>query len=849
MAAIGEFQKQFPEKWIALMAYLLLTVAYVASGKLGLMLALPPGYASPVFPPAGIAIAAAFIGGRKTLPWIFIGSLALNEWVGYTGNHKIVLQDVEAALIVATASMLQAALAAWCLRRIIGQEGTLTSIRNSLLFLLFIPLACVTSATLSVSGLSALGVINAADFATQWLSWWFGDTLGVVLMFPLMLALLNEPRTPHFITLRLIALPVLLVLLAGFLAVYFMQQFALDEMRSKQQGDFNYQGREIVLRINQRLDAYAQILRGTRGLYVASQEVERSEFHDFVSSLELEKRYPGILGVGFSLIIQPDQMAHHISSIRKEGFPGYTPQPPGKRELYTSIIYIEPFSGRNLRAFGYDMFSEPVRRTAMEQARDLDRAAISGKVKLVQETERGVQMGFLMYLPVYRNDKPHATLAERRANITGWVYAPFRMNDLMDGILGEQVRNIDLEIYDGTSPSAETLMYDSYPRQIQADAALFHYTRQIAIRGHTWTIKLISQPTFDATIDTKRITTIRTSGFLITVLLSLVMWLLAAGRARALQLAQDITSELRHSEELLKEAQRVARLGSWEDDLTTHRLNWSDEMYRIFECDPLSFQPSHQAVLDAVHPDDRALVNSTFKTSITTQTPWEVEHRLLMPDGRIKYLRAKGEVSYDKQAQVLRSIGAVQDITEQRLAQERIERMAHYDTLTNLPNRALFYDRLRQAIYMARRNKNGLTLLYMDLDGFKSVNDILGHQAGDLLLMNVAERLSECVRESDTVARLGGDEFTIIFNGMNKQEDAIAEAKRIIQRIAMPFDLQSSKATIGISIGIAVYTEESDTEEELIRRADEAMYTAKSSGKNTYRMASTTFALHQQTDA
>ncbi len=836
MSALAGTQKPVSEKMMALMAYLLLMVAYVASGKLGLMLALPPGYATPLFPPAGIAIAAAFVGGRKTLPWIFLGSLVLNVWVGYSGNHRISLLDAEAALVIAVASMLQAALAGWGLRRLIGHAEALSNIRSTILFLLFTPLACITSATFSVGGLWALGIIGV-DLATQWFSWWFGDVLGVVVMFPVMLAVLGEPRTPSFNRARAIALPVLLVLFTGFLVVYFLQQAAINTARHAQQDEFDFQGREAVLRIQQRLDSYAQVLRGARGLFVASQHVERKEFRDFVTSLDLEKRYPGIQGIGFSLIIRPDELARHIASVRSEGFPSYTPHPSGERELNTTIIYLEPFSGRNLRAFGYDMFSEPVRRAAMEQARDEDRSVMSGKVKLVQETERDIQAGFLMYLPVYRSGKPHATLAERRANIAGWVYAPFRMNDLMDGILGEQVHNVDLEIFDDARVSAETLMYDSRAGQPHNGNPLFHYAKLIEAKGRAWMIGLHSSPAFEADIDTGRITDIRASGFLISVLLALVVWQLASGRARALKLAQDITGELRQSEEQLREAQRVAHLGSWEENLVSHHLVWSDEMYHIFERDPASFQPSYPAVLDAIHPDDRALVDNAFRESVARRSPWSVEHRLLMEDGRVKYVRANGETSYDAQAQALRAIGAVQDITEQKLAQERIERMAHYDMLTKLPNRALFYDRLRQAIHVARRNKIGLTLLYMDLDGFKAVNDTLGHHTGDLLLIGVAERLSACVRESDTVARLGGDEFTVILSSMHRLEDVEAEARKIIRSMSAPFVLEGCQASVGVSIGIARYTEEADNEDDLVRRADEAMYAAKSAGKNTYRIA------------
>lgn len=837
MPEIDEIQKPVSEKRMALMAYLLLAVTYVASGKLGLMLALPPGYASPLFPPAGIAIAAAFIGGRKTLPWIFLGALVLNIWVAYTGAHRIGLLDIEAAVTIAVASMLQAALAGWGLRRIIGHADTLSNLREILLFLSLTPLACITSATLSVSGLWALGIIDTADLAAQWLSWWFGDTLGVAVMFPLMLALLGEPRTQRFGRARLIALPVLLVLVTGFLAVYFLQQAAINTARYNQQENFDYQGREIALRIEQRLDSYAQVLRGARGLFVASQQVGRNGFRDFVSSLELERRYPGIQGVGFSLIVYPDEMTSHIASMRREGFSDYAPFPSGTRETYTSIVYIEPFSGRNLRAFGYDMYSDAVRRAAMEQARDSGKSVMSGKVSLVQETRQNVQAGFLMYLPVYRNGKPHATLAERRANIVGWVYAPFRMNDLMGGILGEQVHNFDLEIYDDIG--TETLMYDSRAGHGRVGEPLFRYKKQIDAKERKWTVSLHSLPAFEASVDTGRITIIRASGLLISMLLSLVVWQLAVGRARALRLAQDITSELRHSEEQLRQAQRVAHLGSWEEDLTSHRLIWSDEMYRIFERDPASFQPSYEAVLDAIHPDDRTLVESAFRESVANRTPWSVEHRLLMADGRVKHVQAKGETSFDEQNQVLRGIGTVQDITEQKLAQERIAHMAHYDTLTNLPNRALFFDRLRHAIQVARRTRNGLTLLFMDLDGFKGVNDTMGHHAGDLLLIGVAERLSACVRGSDTVSRLGGDEFTIILGEMHRQEDVIAEAQKIIQSIAKPFDLEGSKAVIGISIGIARYTEEADNEDDLVRRADLAMYAAKAAGKNTYHIAST----------
>jgi len=177
----------------------------------------------------------------------------------------------------------------------------------------------------------------------------------------------------------------------------------------------------------------------------------------------------------------------------------------------------------------------------------------------------------------------------------------------------------------------------------------------------------------------------------------------------------------------------------------------------------------------------------------------------------------------------------LRDISEQKLAQQRIEQLAHYDTLTHLPNRTLFYDRLDQAIIVAKRNKQSLTLLFIDLDGFKQVNDTLGHHAGDLLLVKVAERLRLCARESDTLARLGGDEFTVILNDTHEREAVAGVAIKMIESISQPFDLEGVQVKVSASIGIARYPDDAPSKGTLLVVADKAMYAAKSSGKNAYR--------------
>ncbi|PZN82130.1 MAG: hypothetical protein DM484_06980, partial [Candidatus Methylumidiphilus alinenensis] len=242
-------------------------------------------------------------------------------------------------------------------------------------------------------------------------------------------------------------------LLVGLLLTVFASlqvKQGIDQERARQ---FAFVCDQVTLKIQDRLEAYALILRGGVALFAASKAVEREEWQAFVGNLRAWQSVPGAQGIGFSQVIPADRLAAHIAQIRSEGFPDYTVRPLGKRALYTSIIYLEPFRDRNLRAFGYDMYTEPVRRAAMQQACDTGEAALSGKVKLVQETETEVQAGTLMYAPVYRNGATVETVAQRRAALLGWVYNPYRMNDMMAGILGNwesrEGKTVDLKIYDG----------------------------------------------------------------------------------------------------------------------------------------------------------------------------------------------------------------------------------------------------------------------------------------------------------------------------------------------------------------------------------------------------------------
>jgi len=337
------------------------------------------------------------------------------------------------------------------------------------------------------------------------------------------------------------------LVLASLLATY----FAWHQVRQDAENIANERFQARVLQINaavqDRMRAYEQVLRGGVGLFSASGRVSRKDWHDYVGSLRLNESFPGIQGMGFSKLILPSELAAHVAQIRREGFADYVVKPAGVREQYTSIIYLEPFNERNKRAFGFDMFSEATRRVAMEKARDSGQTAISGRVKLVQETTENVQFGFLMYLPVYRGAVPE-NAAQRKAALLGYVYSPFRMNDLMQGVLGKSAPNVALHIYDGMDSADEHEMYRSEKVNNQR-VALFTDTREIDLNGTAWTLRFDSLPSFEEEVDRRTPEIVAVSGFVLTLTLALLLWTLLRTRARAFELAEAMTLSLRENEE------------------------------------------------------------------------------------------------------------------------------------------------------------------------------------------------------------------------------------------------------------------------------------------------------------
>ena len=285
-------------------------------------------------------------------------------------------------------------------------------------------------------------------------------------------------------------------------------------------------------------------------------------------------------------------------------------------------------------------------------------------------------------------------------------------------------------------------------------------------------------------------------------------------------------------EQRFKQSQYFARIGTWDWCVDTDELYWSDAIYGMFGYKPGEVTPSYSLFCDAVHPDDRERVRQGEIRCVETGENHDEEYRVVWPDGSIRWLRETGNIIKDENGEAVKMMGVVRDITEERAEADQIRELAFNDPLTRLPNRIIFEDRLSKAIDRAKRHKTRVALIFIDLDGFKQINDRLGHVAGDCILIETGKRLQNAVRASDTVARIGGDEFTVILEDLDTDAEVHRVADKILHAVSEPLKHDAGTCKVGASLGVSIYPEHARTLDTLIHIADQAMYAAKAKGTN-----------------
>ncbi|WP_244898504.1 sensor domain-containing protein [Pseudoalteromonas ulvae] len=301
-------------------------------------------------------------------------------------------------------------------------------------------------------------------------------------------------------------------------------------------------------------------------------------------------------------------------------------------------------------------------------------------------------------------------------------------------------------------------------------------------------------------------------------------------------------SELSHAQQLLKENQHRYKLaikgssaGIWDWNILDDSVYYSEKFTDLLGFDNLAFGTNWSSLTDQVHPDDIELFENQLQNHL--DDPFEIfdiECRLITQKNNPHWFNIVGEAVRDQNGYPLRMVGSISDITDKKQSQHVIWQQANFDPLTALPNRNMFADRLKQEIIKSKRHGFKFALMFIDLDHFKEVNDTLGHDAGDHVLVEVAERLQLILRGSDTIARIGGDEFTALISQISEIENVEGIAQKLIQTIELPFYYQGESIFISASIGITLFPEHSDRMDELMKFADQAMYRSKDEGRKRF---------------
>jgi PAS domain S-box-containing protein len=360
-----------------------------------------------------------------------------------------------------------------------------------------------------------------------------------------------------------------LVLALG-LCFTFLVSFYFSRMADEQdQSRFRVLVQQVDGRIRARIQTSIALLRAGTGLFAASNNVDVTEFQRFVQQIQLQKNYPGIQGMGFSRKFSAQEKDAIIADARKAGHPNFKLWPEHGGEERHAIVYLEPNDHRNEVALGYDMFQHPVRREAMEAARDSGQPVASGKVTLVQEIDTPQQSGFLIYAPVFRNGAPIDTVEDRRAALVGFVYSPFRVDDFLKPVTDEQSPDISFKVYDGTEAKPEALLFASSPSAVSNQAPHFIGDSQPPVAGRSWTVTYATNPSFDLTSSRTFLPYTFTAG----VLISWLFFAVTRAEVRARTAAERFAVELQTSEFTVR--QTLAQREQAEEKLIA-----SEEKYR-----------------------------------------------------------------------------------------------------------------------------------------------------------------------------------------------------------------------------------------------------------------------------
>jgi diguanylate cyclase (GGDEF)-like protein len=863
----------------------ILALLYFIGGYLGMLLAFPPSNASPVWPASGVALAGIYISGNKVLPGIFLGSFAIQIYAfGDFSSADKIHDSLLIGAITGIGSTLQAFFGAELINRFVGRADPLISERKIIAFLaLGGPISCITSASIGIGTLAIKDILTVGDIGLSWLIWWIGDVIGVLVFTPIMLVFCAQPRALWRARYHSVGYPMILSIAAVSLLFHFGNIHEIKRVQTA----FAAQVDLFHESLHNELGHHIATNETLKTLFDASDTVTQDEFRLF--SEFLIGRHPHLKFLA-RISKTSGELRRGVESsppmnkpVREEDSSGNQAHPQEHKDYYL-VTHLAPQAG-NEALQGIDAGADPQVLDTLRLAADTHQTVAARWP--FDSDDTGAFTAFAVYSPLYAPQPRLGDSADRHGSLIGFTVNVFRLDqeiaDIYDKVnrlpLLLQIKEKNQLLFNNSDNSGEHRL--NFPR--------FQEKRQLRFANHIWEIDYEPSPKFYHGQLSWAIWWLLLGGFSFTSFVGCGLLMLTG---RALRTEEIVRHRTRALEIEVGERKRIIRQHENQNQIL-RAVASQKPLVEILELivqsvekdkpgtlcsillldkegkhlrhgasiglpeaftkaiERLEIGPGEGSCGHAAATGQTTIAENVFEhpywrnyrflaKSINIASSWSMP--ILSSTGPVLgtfafYSRRPAAPSPSDMARIEELTQIASIAIDHYNYEDRIMHLAFYDALTELPNRRRLLDELEKEFIKTHRHDTRYALLYLDLDNFKTLNDSLGHEIGDELIRQVARRLNECIRKEDTVARLGGDEFVALLRSTTTDTETVYNlalnlAERIQGALTRPYMLQGHEHHVTSSIGISIFPEGQTSAIEILKQADTAMYSAKTSGRN-----------------
>ena len=626
----------------------------------------------------------------------------------------------------------------------------------------------------------------------------------------------------------------LAVLASTLLLTFIIYRVILNNEAAAHQARFTGYADEVANTINARFARYEAVLDAGAGLFVSDGgRITRKSWQQFNDAIQVGSKYPGISSFQYLSYVPDASLQRFLAQTRADGAPDFTITPAERHDFYCPITFAAP---RDTVKYlqGFNPCHAETNLGVLDEGRDTGTVALSKPLDL-RDVDGRILRGVVAVRALYRDGADVSTVSRRRLALYGWLAETLPMDKVVATRVLPNGLDMDVRIEDTALQGADALVYDNGSGAIEgADhwwqrMAHYHatYTTTLRVGGRNWRLTFAEEPgiAWIAVL-------ILLAGVMVSVPVTLLVLNLGLTRSRALRLAARMTDSLREQEQMLSSITGNIADGIYRSTPDKGMIYANEALARMFGYGSATELMNVAGPILYANPRRRQELTQLLDDRGHYRNE-EVEYQ--RKDGTRFFAVNSATTVKDDDGNPIYFDGVISDITERKRAEAQVYQLAHYDSLTGLPNRALLRDRLGQAMHDARRRGAKLAVMYLDLDRFKTVNDSLGHETGDKLLKAVAMRLRECMRDSDTISRQGGDEFLLILRDVNDPPSVARVAEKLQEAVSRPIRIGEYELHVTPSVGISLFPDDAGDIDELIRNADAAMYHAKENGRFNFQ--------------